>query len=399
MKNIVLVYSIILTLLCSCSGSKITSIEREDIFSLEIGPMEDQIAMYDIGGEGTFSKTSFTMRDGLFYIVDGTSGKIVRYNSYGDLLFMVYNEETNPAPMSLKKLDTESSQVTRWAISYPLHEPGEISVDSRKHIFVEDRLPRELHGFDSENRALLDSIILHFDSDGRFVEYLGQQGIGSTPFPRITGIYTSIRDELAVVCRLQTGWNIYWFSSGTLLYLVQIKNGNIPKPPDWPQLYQSIDAVMAAPDVRKLYVKVDYYRDTVDESTNTHTGIEPYGSVVWTLNVEDGEYSQSMKLPFYEPASSESGRQDNIKMLYSMLGSVKNGKIFLYYPDEDGYSIMILNANSQERRRGFIKVDSNALQYNVFDISAEGLISAMMADDFKVTMAWWRTDKFIGETQ
>ncbi|HCC37417.1 MAG TPA: hypothetical protein DEQ14_07255 [Treponema sp.] len=398
MKGFVLVLAAALLVICSCF-SGVQSIEREDIFSLDVGPMEDQIAMYNLSGEIAGRRAGFDMRDGLFYIVDGNGGKIVRYNSYGDMLFMIYNEETNPAPAHLKTDIEDGAQVTRWAFSYPLREPGEIAVDSRKHIFVEDRLPRERYGFDSENNTLLDRIILHFDSDGRFIDYLGQEGIGGTPFPRIAGIFTSIRDELVVVCRVPAGWNIFWFDSGNLLYVVRLESANIPTPEDWPQLSVSVDSVMAAPDERRLYIKADYYRNTFDELTNTRSGTEPYGSVVWILNVEDGKFADSMELPFYEISVSENGRQENIRMLYSMLGVMKNGRVLLYYPDDEGYALMFTSANSQERRRASIKIDSSALQYNVFNLSDDGLLSAMLVDDFHVTMAWWRTDRFIGVAQ
>jgi hypothetical protein len=201
-----------------CSKGGVVSVAREDLFTLDIGRLEDQIDLYDLEGGRSVRKTGVTMRDGLFYISDGNGGKIVRYTSYGDLLFMIYNEETNPPPLSLRNNTDEIGLVTRWALSYPLREPGEITVDSRKHIYVDDRLPYERHSFDVENKALLDSMVLHFDADGRFVEYLGQEGVGGSPFPKIEKLYTSVRDEFAVVCRLPLGWNIYWFDvDGTLL--------------------------------------------------------------------------------------------------------------------------------------------------------------------------------------
>ena len=383
----------------ACTETEIKSIEREDIFSLDIGPMEDQIALYNLGGSGMGKLTGLAMRDGFFYITDGTGAKVVSYNSYGDLLFMIYNEETNPAPLSLKIKTDDNIQVTRWAFSYPLRQPGEITVDSRKHIFVEDRLPFDRHSFDTENKTLLDRTVLHFDADGRFVEYLGQEGIGGRPFPRINSLYTSVNDELAVVCRLPDGWNIFWFNSGILLYLIQLKNKAIPKPADWPQVFSSVDTVAVAPDARKVYIKVDYYHETIDELTNTHSGNEPYGSVIWILNAQDGTYTGSIKLPFYEATVSEGGKPVTIRMLYSMLGPIKNERFFLYYPDEESFSIMAVSANSQERRRGVIKMDSGAFQFNVFSLNADGLLSAMVADDWKVTLTWWRTDKFIGIAQ
>jgi hypothetical protein len=397
-----LLFSMFLTLLTGgCSRGEVTSIAREDLFTLDIGRMEDQIALYHFEGDKGIRRTDFAMRDGLFYISDGTGEKIVRYTSYGDLLFMIYNEETNPQPLTLKTNIEDSAKVTRWAFPYPLRKPGEIAVDSRKHIYAEDALPYDRHSVDVESKALLDSIILHFDADGRFIEYLGQEGIGGSPFPRITGLYTSIRDELAVVCRLPTGWNIYWYdSTGALLYLVQLKNSAVPVPPDWPSVSSSVDAIMASPDSRRLFIKVDYYRDIFDESTNTRTGNEPDSSVLWIMNVEDGSYAGRMEIPFFEYVMTENGQTVNSRTLYSMLGVIRNGGAFFYFPVESGYSILFLNTNSPatgEQRRGFIQVNNDELQFNAFDLSAEGILSALLVDNWQVKLVWWRTDKFLGE--
>ena len=381
-------------------AAQIPSIEREDLFTLDIGRLEDQIALFDLEGDRGMRRTDITMRDGLFYISDGNGGKILRYNSYGDLLFMIYNDETNPEPLTLKPL-AEGSMVTRWAISYPLQEPGMITVDSRKHIYVRDRLPYERHSFDSESKALLDSVILHFDEDGRFVEYLGREGIGGSPFPKIEGLYTSIKDELAVVCRVPTGWSIYWYDSeGIFLYVVQLKNEAVPIPADRENVIPSLDLIYAAPDARKLYVKVDYYRNTYDESTNTRTGIEPDSSVIWVMNVEDGVWEKHIDVPFFEYTVTEQNQKTTTKMLYSLLGVIKNGRIFLSFPVEGGYSILVMSSESGsagEQHQAFIRVDDNELQFNVFDLSADGILSGLLADDYKVKLVWWRTDKFLGE--
>ncbi|MDR1899918.1 MAG: hypothetical protein LBQ55_07925 [Treponema sp.] len=388
-------------LLGACSSPGVSSVAREDLFSLDIGRMEDQVALYDLEGDRGIRKTDFAMRDGLFYLSDGNGEKVVRYNSYGDLLFMIYNEETNPPPITSKTNIEDSTLVTRWAFSYPLREPGEIAVDSRKHIYVEDRLPYDRHSVDVESKALLDSIILHFDTDGRFVEYLGQEGIGGSPFPRITGVYTSIRDELVVVCRLPTGWNVYWFdSSGKLLYLVQLKNSAVPVPPDYPPVSQSLDAIVPAPDSRRLFLKVDYYRDTFDESTRTRTGSEPDSSLIWIMDVEDGSYAENaIEAPLAEYSFNENGKTTTVKVLYSMLGVIRDGKVFLYYPIDTGYSILILDSDPSSggwQRQCLIAVDNEELQFNTFDLSSEGILSALLVNNWEVKLVWWRTDKFIG---
>jgi len=288
--------------------------------------------------------------------------------------------------------------VTRWAFTYPLKAPGKIAVDSRKHIYTEERLPRDRHIFDAKNRVLQDSVILHFDEDGRFIEYLGQGGQGGGPFPRIAGIYTSVQDELAAVCLLPQGWNIYWYNSqGEQLFLIQIQNDAVPAPPDWRDFIASIDTVIAAPDMRKLYIKVDYYREVFDKSTNTHVSTEPLSTLIWILNVDSGNYESYVEAPFYEYTYSENGRTTNVRLLYSMLGLTRNGGILLYFPVENGYAVLRMDSSGHGQRRGFIEMEADEARFNSFHLSPEGILSALLADEWKVRAVWWRMDKFMGD--
>ncbi|MDR1444642.1 MAG: hypothetical protein LBI94_07160 [Treponema sp.] len=420
MKSLVAFFLLCLSL-GACSRTGISSIVREDLFSLEIGRLEDQLALYNLEGDWGLSQVGLAMRDGLFYISDGNGGKLVRYNSYGDLLFMIYNDELNSPPLSLKTNRGEDSTVTRWAFTYPLREPGRITVDSRKHIYVEDRLPADRYYYDAESRALLDSIVLHFDQDGRFVEYLGQEGAGGTPFPRITGLYTTMQDELVVVCRQTSGWKTLWYGSGGRNHMtVELKNSDIPVPEDWPKVSASVDAIMAAPDSRELYLKIDYYRDIYDDSTNTRLGTEPDSSLIWVMDIERGSYVDCLEVPFLEQTVQINGRRETLWMLYSMMGVAGGGRVFLSSPVDDGYSILVLRregggsaaapgsfgnsaafsrvvtpSSSLEQRYGLIKVDPEELYLNNFDLSEDGIISAILVSDYEAKVVWWRTDRIL----
>ncbi len=269
-------------------------------------------------------------------------------------------------------------------------------LNAGKHIFVEDRLPSQEHRRDIETEAVLDGIILQFDKDGRFINYLGREGIGGSPFPRVVGLTASARDELAVICRLPDGWNIYWYNSaGTLLFIVKIAADSIPSLPDLPEALAAVDTITAAPDARKLFLKIDYSRDTFDQSTNTRTGSQPVTSVIWTLDVESGAYTNSLEIPLFE--LTENGRPIDVKVFYSMLGVTRGGKALLYFPVETGLSILFVDTASPEHRRSFLNFTNDELQYNYFYLSTEGILAAMLADTESVKMVWWRTDKFIGD--
>ena len=393
MKKIVLLGFAILLVFSGCSRSRISSVARMDLFNLEIGPLEDQINLFDLE-MGESNRTSLAMRDGLFYISDTAGAKIVRYNSYGDLLFVIYNDEISPPPITLRRGIDQEGLATRWSITYPLKEPGVITVDSRKHIYTADKVDDDRISNDAEDGALLDNILLHFDESGRFVNFLGQEGIGGRPFPRITGIYASRDDEIAVVCLMVTGWNIYWFNAeGTLLYLVQLRNDSIPMP-DGEIDHASVDTVVVAPDDRRLFFKVDYYRNIVDE--NNYGMAIPESSVIWIMNVETGAYVESIRVPFFEYTATENDKKVTQKLPYAMLGVIKESRVFLYFPVDGGYSLLVMTAGSREQRLGFIQVRNDELEYNTFNLSNEGILSGLLATQWEARLVWWRTERLMG---
>jgi hypothetical protein len=410
-----------LLLFSACSQARISSVARIDLFSLEIGPLDNQINLTGLVDGLSVYRTSLAMRDGLFYIADTPGRKIVRYTSFGDLLFVIYNEAVNPPPITLRHGIEDEGMATRWSIAHPLLEPGSIAVDSRKHIYAADKTEDDKKAYDSENKTMLDSVIAHFDDSGRFVNYLGQEGIGGKPFPRITGLYATINDELAVVCLLPSGWDIYWFNAeGTLLYLVHLRKDSIPFPQgahsfpagtgsgensetaiDDPQsgglaedalsefLFSSVDSIAAAPDERRLFLKVDYYQGT--------SPAVPASSLVWIINVEDGTYEESIDVPFFEYTDTENNQKITQKLLYSMLGVIRDKRVFLYFPVDGGYSLLVLTAGSRERRLGFIQIRNDELEYNTFNLSPEGILSGMLATNWEARLVWWRTDRLLGE--
>jgi len=384
-------------LLASCADKPVPSLDRENLFQLSIGRMEDQIDLFRLEGRARPRKTRLAMRDGIVYLSDGNGAKVVSYTSYGDLLSMIYDAESNPPPINLRTDFAETEVVTRRASAYPLNEAGEIAVNSRKEIFVEDRVPAERRTYDAERRTMLDSVVLRFGGDGRFIEYLGQEGIGGTPFPLITGLYVSAYDELVVVCRHVIGWNVYWFDpEGNLLYLVLIERDDLPLP-EGRRSKPSLDKIIPAVDDRKVYLKVDYYKDTVDDSTNTRSGIGYDGSILWTLDVKTGAYSEPREVPVLERVEVDGVTRTQTELISSFLGVAKGGKFFFSAPEDGGYALILLAAGSPERKRGFIRVDPEELVFNSFFLSDDGILSALLASEFEAKIVWWRTDRLIGE--
>lgn len=384
--SFIAVFIFILT--ASCSREAVNSIEYEDLATFNIGVLENELDLFNIEGRGRLKKTELVMRDGQFFISNGTGAKVLRYNSYGDLLFMIYNEETNPRLINLKP-KSENTPETRWAQSWALKEPSHIAVDSQKKIYVVDKLPPERHNVDSAEKAILDSIVLCFDETGKFIEYLGQEGRGGTPFARIEGIWTSQNDEIIVVCRFSKGIKVYCYdSSGSHRTTLEFYNEKLPVPQGREGLLTSFESIATAPDAPLVYLKINYYREIFDPTINTQSGFEADSSWLWLVDTETGEYVRGVEIPFY---GSE-------KLLYSMFGAAQDEKVFLYIPVEEGYAILILHADgSKAQRRGIIKVNPDKLQFITFNVSTDGVLSALLAGNYNVRLVWWRTDKLARE--
>jgi hypothetical protein len=398
MKRIYFIFAFTCVLLVSCRYRDIVSIERQDLFSINIGRLEGEIDLINLESPQGRYKTAIAMRDGLFYISNGNGQKVSRYNSYGDLLFMVYNEETNPLPLTLK-LRNDTELLTRWAITFPLDSPGAVAVDSRKHFYVEDILPDERHGFDPEHRILLDRTVLHFDTNGQFINYLGQEGIGGAPFPAIDSLRVSRDDEIVVICVLPGGRQIYWYDArGSLMYTVQFSLIDIPLPGDRRDLNITLEKIAASTDSRAVYIKADYYRPTFDESTKMQTGIEPAFCVVWEMSVETGAFTGRLDIPFYDYSARIHGQNITEKLLYSFLGVSNDKHMFFYVPMEDGYALLFMNMGDPgHQKKGRISVAADETQLNTFSISNEGILSALLADEYSAKLVWWRTDTILGD--
>jgi hypothetical protein len=385
---------LVLAAICGCKGRG-TTLLREDLFTLDIGRLEGEIDLFQNPVLRNGPKSSLVMSDGLFYITNSAGQKVTRYNSYGDLLFMIYNEETNPPLLDLQVIDRLTPAITRWAVSYPLQNPGAIAVDSKKNIYIADRLTSDRHRYNRETDTLYNSLVLRFDANGQFEEYLGRQGRGGSPFPDIENIYLSSNDDIVVVSKTGSDYIVYWFSSdGTLQHEISFKNSGIPVPQNSEDLLVSLDGVAVAPDEKIVYLKVDYYREIFDETTETRSGSEPGGCSLWLFSIERNRYIDETKIPFYEEQIIMNGRRSSKELFYTMLGVLKNKEVVFYFPTENGYSILSLTADevARQRKRGFIDVDPAELEYSHFNLASNGIITALLATEWEAKVVWWRTD-------
>ncbi|MGP1587915.1 MAG: LIC_12708 family protein [Treponemataceae bacterium] len=410
-KYSILFFTIILTgfvlsaNLSGCNEQKsMIAIPEEKLFSLNYGNFEDELNLFFLKEAGPVN-TKIIMKDGFFFISDDFAKKIMQFNFYGDLICVIYNPETNPPPSFAKKItDTKNSEdedgsfpirnSTQISQTYKFNKIENFTVDSHKNIYVVEQVSPENQEKDSEHNLALKDVVLRFSNDGTLIDYIGQEGPGGTPFPYIKNIFTTKNDELVVVCILKKEHIVFWFNKkGFLKWTIPIRWDFIPKPEN--ESFVTIDKIVPDLSQPKLYIKTDYHKIYVDEESNIQSGIEYFQTLLHCFNIETEEFEKSMEIPPYEDVVVDRFSKLIYKTPFNFLGTTDSKYFFFAIPDETGFVIQIIQANGQKIIKRHISYNVKQTIYMDFCLSNSGIISALIANNEKTDVVWWRTDSLI----
>ena len=386
-------------LLFSCSKDKgISSVDEENLFSLEYGNFEDEINLFNITNVGNLS-TYMTMHGGFFYVANGESKKILELNSYGDLLNLYYNDDEMESQKFAEKNVRNS---TKKAVAYPFNTLGPLAVDSRNYLYVADVLPFERQEKDSDQRLLLNYVILCFDSDGNFVDYIGQQGPGGTPFSFVKNIYVTKNNELVVLCSTNDGSVVYWFNDkGFLLYNIPITQQTIPAPETDEEdiverkFYPALGNVVPDWNEHKIYMNVDFYQQSIDADSKVQSGIEYSRSLLYQLDLSTRKYDRPLEIPPYEYWVSENLSKESYVIPYEFMGVTENGWFFFSIPEDSGYLVQMVQPDGQRIVKRSLDMEHEKNLYTSMSLSENGIISGLFIQTDSAKIKWWRTDSLI----
>lgn len=396
----VLVGVAVLCSVCASCAKKAKTAElfsREERFTLNYGSFEDELDLFDFTGTND-TDTHIQMQDGFFYIVNGGAQKIMQFTSFGDLLGVYYNADTNPVPSFVSKSDSfTANRTTQRAVPYQFNAPHKIAVDSAKRMYVVDKLPTDRQEYDAENNLLLRDVVLCFDEHGAFVDFLGQRGPGGLPFPYVSGVYTAQNNELVVVSFTNEGYLVNWFNDeGFLLFTIPLEHNAVPLPfEEEGEVFVSISAIIPDYTERVLYLSVDYYQSEIDVTSGVQAGITYVGTYVYPLNAETGLFGSPLLIPGYEEETEGENEKSVYTKPFQFLGVTESGWFFFITPIENGYVVQIMQTNGQKILRKQLFVSDEETVYNTMSLSKEGIITALLAGNVEASVVWWRTDEVI----
>ena len=389
----------------SCEQDGYTSnIESEKMFSIQYGNFEDETKLYSVRNGSDFSSGIY-MSDGLFYISDSNAKKIMLFSSYGDLLAVYFNPETNPVPSFIQFSEiqettdgTPSKKATQRATSFPFQKPEKIVVDKRKYLYVSDYVPEERYETSADGKQLLRQIVLRFSNDGTFIDYIGQQGSGGMPFPYIEHLYTTASNELVVICADVDGMTAFWYTAdGFLLYKIPVDSRSLPVPESLSsqEIISSLTGIVPDENEHKLYLLIDYSKMEYDESSKVQFGISYVQSMLFSLNVTTGTYENPQVIPYYEQTISNDLSRQVYPVPYEFLGTTESGWFFFVVAGIDGNSLLMVNPDGQRVITRRLAMDVAEIDYYALSLSEEGIISALFTEEKEASVTWWRTDQIV----
>ena len=392
--------------LAGCQRKGIEELVSSELFSLSMGKMEDQIDLFQFENAMVERANSLTMRDGWFYVANGSAGKIMVFSSYGDLIFLLYNPQTNPAPTTLGPADVNASGAesagyrgvvsTRGFVAYPFSDIGHIAVASDRTLYVEDAVPEAKAVKDTDRGVTRSRVILRFDRKGRQLGSLGEEGIGGSPFPYVSALYVTANDQLVVVCRLPRSWEVFWYSrDGAPLYQVEISNSNLPTRPE-----RGVTQVLVSvlPDLQSplLYLIISSYQDAVDARSAAPASNDAVTTQAYGLDLRTQQYGPgSVEFPTNPPHRTKAGLKTiEIPSPPSDVLGVSTGGYFylLAYTDTNLYTLQIVDPSGRVRAQRRVVIEDSELAFRDIHLSSTGIIYGLLADKSKAHVSWWRSD-------
>ena len=364
----------------SCGSRAIGAIlVREDLFALALGRAEDNIDLFVRNGVIGSAQTSVAMRDGFVYIANGPAGKVMEFSSFGDLLSIAYNPERVPAPIAIADVAAGGR-----ARAYDFLELGPLAVGTAREVYLVDRVPQQGMVFDEQRGVWLNRVVVQVDFATGVAAYIGQEGLGGTPFPAVERVAVSSTGEVAVITRTgSTASSFVYDGDGRHRYTLHIPLSRLPVPEADSDLLTQLDVIMPSVDGGRLYTQISYFRTAFDPITETRSSIDFDHSRVYWIDVDGGRFVDFIEVP------SSQLRQ------YRLIGVTRGEYLFLLAGTVDGDELIILNDRGHTLRRRSLDIAPSRVVTRSLSVSPDGVLTGLLGYPDHAALVWWRSDRLL----
>ena len=360
----------VLAALGSCTSRPPAELVGDELFSLGIGPLDEQLDLVRVAGAPAPHATRMAMRDGLFYIANGNARKVMQLSSHGDLLLLIYDPESNPEPVGLASGGRGAA--TRVAVPHGFRALSHIAVDNQRRILVVD-----------------GQRVKRFAPDGRYLDAIGREGRNGAPFGFVERLTVMADDSLVVTARSAAQWVIYWYDDEG-------------RPQDRLHLAHAgglgdetglvIRDLLPSVSQRRLLVFVEAWKDG-EEAGSGVPGVRLFDAATRSVVASYG-------LPDAAPrrGTGGAGNEEQAGPWYHPLGVTAEGLLFLTRREDDRTrSLLVLGANGRVVVRRHWVLDETALGFVSLGMSDDGVLHGLLGAGDRARVMWWRGDLLVAE--
>jgi hypothetical protein len=194
-------------------------------------------------------------------------------------------------------------------------------------------------------------------------------------------------------------WLVFWYSkSGDPLYNVEISLDRLPVP-QGVEVIPQLESIIPDQEMRRLYLKLDYYEESYDPDTGARYGINKSMSRIYWLELESGRYEGYVDIPRNTAPANGSNLFDRetVEYLYRFVGTAPGNHLYLLSREENEQTqLLIMNTSGRVVKRRNLFVEDETVVYKTFTVSPNGILSALVGFEDHVDIMWWRSDRLLG---
>ena len=369
--------------------------------------MRDQINLLSENDYLFKESTGFTLNPlGSYYIVDKASKKILYYNNYGKLNYIIYHpdyrfdsDKENPKYLDKKWTFGKISQIAANLDKLYVVSSNPSSLQSNGA--AKDGSPNNPQNDQYTKKA---QMILVFDNRGEFLYQIGRKGIDSEPFLfYIVKLFIDSQDQLFAITRQAESYEVYRFSregriisrfalSKTLLSDKSFQSnekGN--KKGFW-----EISSPQLSYNGKYLFFELYHYIREINQTTSKTESVITNGYYIYSINTENPKNSLKKNFTVWEYHLDDQEKRSRQIYGEQFIGTTENGLL-----------VLLQNQYTEETNLIYYKPDGtkeyivniilpNKDPYQLY-LAANGLLSSLYFYKDRIALKWWRTDMLINK--
>lgn len=211
MKRIIILSIALLFLYSACARFKIKKLSPHIEFSIPIGEKIDNVKVIQSSDYFFEIPSEYFVKEKFLYLVDIFNFRVLKFNKKNQIILNFGEKYNDKEVNEFNLFSTNFNGIPFGQNLFKFVEPGQICVDNRNNILVENILI----SVTEEHKYNAFSIILKFDQNGKPMEIYGKRITSEGniyPFEEMDHFSVDLNNNLFVFEKKDKIWKVYKFS-------------------------------------------------------------------------------------------------------------------------------------------------------------------------------------------